>query len=127
MGSRPESDTSTMAVEERLHCLEINRIYDEALSELPDKCRAIMLMSRKEHLSNKEIAARLDISVKTVENQITIGLRHIRARLGSTSYCSSVVTPCYRCVKKNSNSFWGMVLLAVSLLLKHSNGFSVLR
>lgn len=82
MGSRPESDTSTMAVEERLHCLEINRIYDEALSELPDKCRAIMLMSRKEHLSNKEIAARLDISVKTVENQITIGLRHIRARLG---------------------------------------------
>ncbi|UYQ94172.1 RNA polymerase sigma-70 factor [Chitinophaga horti] len=74
--------TSSLQAEERVNCLEINRIYDQALSELPERCRTIMIMSRHEHLSNKEIAARLDIAPKTVENQITIALRHIRTRLG---------------------------------------------
>ncbi|WP_295120647.1 RNA polymerase sigma-70 factor [uncultured Chitinophaga sp.] len=73
---------SVMPAEERLHCMEINRIYDEALAELPERCRTIMIMSRKDHLSNKEIALKLDITPKTVENQITIALRHIRTRLG---------------------------------------------
>ncbi len=39
-------------------------------------------MSRYENKSHKEIAEELGISVKTVEGQITIALRKIKAFLG---------------------------------------------
>ena len=42
-------------------------------------------MSRFGELSNKEIASRLNISVKTVENQITIALKKIRSFLDGYS------------------------------------------
>lgn len=63
---------------------EINIILNTSIDELPEKCREILILSRKEHLSNKEIAARLGISTKTVENQINIGLKKIR--LGMTDF-----------------------------------------
>ena len=49
--------------------------------QLPEKCREIFLLSKKEELSNKEIAAKLGVSVKTVENQMTIALRKLRSCL----------------------------------------------
>jgi RNA polymerase sigma-70 factor (ECF subfamily) len=45
---------------------------------LPDKCRQVYRLSREEQLSHREIAERLNISTKTVENQLTIALRKIR-------------------------------------------------
>jgi RNA polymerase sigma-70 factor (ECF subfamily) len=57
---------------------ELNAIIQQAISHLPAKCREIFKLSREEHLSNQEIANRLSISVKTVENQMTIALRRIR-------------------------------------------------
>ncbi len=53
------------------------------ISKLPPKCQQIFVLSRREYLSNKEIAAVLDISEKTVENQITIAIRFIRNNLQS--------------------------------------------
>ncbi|MCJ8209023.1 RNA polymerase sigma-70 factor [Mucilaginibacter sp. RS28] len=60
---------------------DINRVLDENVASLPEKCRQIFKLSRTQYLSNKEIASMLNISVKTVENQITIALRHLRAGL----------------------------------------------
>jgi RNA polymerase sigma-70 factor (ECF subfamily) len=48
---------------------------------LPDRCRLIYRLSREEQLSHKEIAHRLNISIKTVENQLTIALRRVRHHL----------------------------------------------
>ncbi|KAB7430036.1 sigma-70 family RNA polymerase sigma factor, partial [Bifidobacterium longum] len=48
---------------------------------LPERCREIFLLSRIEGLKYKEIAERLDISVNTVENQISIALRKLRSEL----------------------------------------------
>ncbi|HWP81408.1 MAG TPA: sigma factor-like helix-turn-helix DNA-binding protein [Bacteroidota bacterium] len=45
------------------------------------KCRTIFLLSRMELLSNNEIAERLHISPKTVENQITRALKILRRHL----------------------------------------------
>ena len=49
-----------------------------SVDELPAKRKRIFLMSREEGLSNAEIATRLNISQKTVENQITLALRQLR-------------------------------------------------
>lgn len=57
---------------------ELENILEEALKILPEKCYTIFSMSRFGNLSNKEIAIQLKISVKTVENQITIALKKIK-------------------------------------------------
>lgn len=61
---------------------EITQRLDESIEQLPQKCKEIFILSRKEHLSVKEIAERLNISPKTVENQITIALRRLRTDMG---------------------------------------------
>jgi len=52
-----------------------------AIDELPEKCREILLMSKIEGLSYKQIAQRLNISVKTVESQMRIAYKKIRVRI----------------------------------------------
>ena len=58
---------------------ELNRFIEEAILSLPDKCRDVFLKSRNEEMSNREIAEQLNISVKTVEAQITKALKAIRS------------------------------------------------
>lgn len=53
----------------------------ESLNELPKRCKEIYLMSRREHLSITEISQKLNISKRTVENQITIALKHLKSIL----------------------------------------------
>ncbi|MFV0376437.1 MAG: RNA polymerase sigma-70 factor [Mangrovibacterium sp.] len=57
---------------------EFRRILEEAISGLPEKCREIFLLSKQKDLSNKQIAEQLGVSVKTVENQMTIALKKLR-------------------------------------------------
>lgn len=52
-----------------------------AIDALPEKCKAIFNLSRNSGLTYKEIAEELDISVKTVENQIGIALKKLREQL----------------------------------------------
>lgn len=54
-----------------------------AISLLPEKCREVFLCSREDGLSYKEIAEKLDISVKTVEVHISRALSLLRAELGN--------------------------------------------
>jgi len=49
-----------------------------AIDKLPPKCKLIYLLSRQEGLKYQEIADTLDISVKTVENQMGIALEKLR-------------------------------------------------
>ncbi|SEM85002.1 RNA polymerase sigma-70 factor, ECF subfamily [Mucilaginibacter gossypiicola] len=81
--------------EEILSEKEINRLLEQGIAELPDKCRQIFIMSRKEHLSTKEIAERLGISPKTVENQLTIALNRLRKTLGDF-VCMALIMFCGR-------------------------------
>ncbi|MEY4539865.1 MAG: hypothetical protein RLZZ306_1622 [Bacteroidota bacterium] len=57
-----------------------NRIA-EALEKLPDQCRIIFKMSRFEELKYQEIANKLGLSIKTIENQIGKALRIMRTEL----------------------------------------------
>ncbi len=47
----------------------------EAFDRLPDRCREVVWLRRVEELSQKEVAARMGISEKTVEKQIAKGIR----------------------------------------------------
>ncbi|MDN5287869.1 MAG: polymerase sigma-70 factor [Mucilaginibacter sp.] len=67
---------------------ELQAIIAAFTQSLPDKAREIYRLSREELLTNKEIAIRLNISEKTVENQMTINLRKLRLALGKMSFWS---------------------------------------
>ena len=68
--------------EETLHGSVLEeRINTIVRTKLPAKCREVFLLSRVEGMSNAEISERLGITVKTVENQITRGLKILRREL----------------------------------------------
>lgn len=56
-------------------------IVNEAINSLPPKCREIFLLSRLEGLKYREISERFNISVNTVENQMSIALKKLRIKL----------------------------------------------
>lgn len=60
---------------------EVLQIFKKSMEELPEGCREVMLLSRVEGLSNKEIAEKLDISLRTVENQIYRALKILKVNL----------------------------------------------
>lgn len=71
-------------VDDSLELKELECLIAEAICTLPDRSREIFLKSRSEHLSNKEIAEHLNVSVKNVEAQITKALKQIKAYLGDS-------------------------------------------
>ncbi len=60
---------------------ELQAGLQKALTELPEQCRTIFQLSRFEGLKYVEIAQRLGISAKTVENQMGKALRVLRLKL----------------------------------------------
>jgi len=72
----PEYESSDILVAD-----ELKIKIDAAISELPEKCREIFVMNRYENLKYKEIADKLQISVKTVETQMSKALQHMRIKL----------------------------------------------
>lgn len=55
---------------------ELKRLTD-AFDRLPDRCREVVWLRRVEELSQKQVAARMGISEKTVEKQVAKGARLI--------------------------------------------------
>lgn len=66
-------------VQEELEASQLQKVINETIESLPDRCRVIFVMRRMEELPLKEIAAKLDISPKTVENQLTKAIKILRA------------------------------------------------
>lgn len=57
---------------------EIDLLVDMALMKMPNQRKAVYDLNRKEGLSNEEIAERLGISKKTVENHMSLALKELR-------------------------------------------------
>jgi RNA polymerase sigma-70 factor (ECF subfamily) len=56
---------------------------ERAIADLPEGCRAVLLLRKVELLSHQEIADRLGIAISTVEKQHARALRLLRASLPS--------------------------------------------
>ena len=61
---------------------DLKGMIENEVSKLPEKCQQIFRLSRNEHQSIKNIADLMNISHKTVENQLTKALRQLRSSLG---------------------------------------------
>ena len=60
---------------------ELRLALEKAIAGLPEQCRIIFKMSRFEELKYKEIADKLGISSKTVENQMGKALKVLRLQM----------------------------------------------
>lgn len=66
-----------------IHTKELEINIRKALNKLPEQCRTIFQLSRFEELKYKEIAERLQLSIKTVENQMGKALKIMRTELAA--------------------------------------------
>ncbi|MEO1010427.1 MAG: RNA polymerase sigma-70 factor [Bacteroidota bacterium] len=70
-------------IEQQFDHNDLKHTIDVAAKELPPRCRAIFYMSKFHNYSTAEIANHFNISQRTVENQISLALRHLRGQLGN--------------------------------------------
>ena len=64
---------------------------EKALSELSPRCRQIFQLSRIDNTNNEDIAQRLGISKRSVENQVSIALNYIRQHLMLTRFSITIL------------------------------------
>jgi len=67
--------------EQEIAYTELKQHYEKALARLSEHQRVVFLMSRMEGLTYKEIALRLDVSVKTIEKRMSQSLKELRTHL----------------------------------------------
>jgi len=89
IGHLPDTTESDAQKREKQESLE--ETLHTAIDALPEKCRIVFNMSRFEQLSHREIAEKLGISVKTIENQITKAMKMLRDALGNYTKLSPAV------------------------------------
>ena len=68
-------------IDDEVHSKEIEHGINDALSELPDKCREVFVLSYIKGLKSKDIAEAMNVSVRTVEAHTYKALRLLRSRL----------------------------------------------
>lgn len=68
-------------IEQEIEANNLSEYIDLLINELPPRRQEIFNLSRKENKSYKEIAKLLNISEKTVENQISEALKYLRQNI----------------------------------------------
>lgn len=68
-------------IEEEIYAKELYLLIELAIEKMPAQRKRIFTLSRKEGLTNEEIAQQLNINKRTVENHITLALRELRELL----------------------------------------------
>lgn len=80
--------------EKQIAAKELKQGVEQALEKLSPRVREIYHLSREEHLSIPEIAARLQLSEQTVKNQLSFALKHLRQSLNYLSI-AALITKIY--------------------------------
>lgn len=75
------TEGSSQAPDQEMESNELKAVIEKAVNNLPEKARIIFILKRQEGMPLKEIAEKLDISPKTVENQITRAVKLLKAEL----------------------------------------------
>lgn len=59
------------------------KLLDKAINSLPEQCRKVFLLNKKEGLSYAKIAVLTGVSIKTVDNHISKALKKIKEYIGN--------------------------------------------
>lgn len=80
-------------VDEELEAQQWLGLYCKAVATLPEKCRQVLLLRKVHGLAHKEIAARMNLSISSVEKYLRQGIlasdAYVRSREGSASHIAS--------------------------------------
>lgn len=80
-----ENESYAPSAETLLLEKELFEKLENAIAQLPEKCRLVFKMSREELKTHKEIAAELNISPKTVNNHLTKALKDLSDKMSVSS------------------------------------------
>ena len=64
--------------DDRVESEEIRLALYSCIDHLPGRCKEVLLLHRIKGLKQKEISEKLDVSIKTIKNQIWISLQKLR-------------------------------------------------
>ena len=68
-------------VEQHQDVIELSKWINRTIESLPKRCQEVFKLSRINDINNVEIAKQLNISQRSVENQISLALRKLRKDL----------------------------------------------
>lgn len=75
------NELSTNDTTNRIEYNEFLKAVEQNIATLPNTQQKVIKLSRFEHLSNKEIAERMQLSEQTVKNQLSVGLKLLKEKL----------------------------------------------
>ena len=78
--------------DDKLEYKELNKVVESSIEELPFKRKQIFLMSREKGFTYKQIAAKLNISIKTVESHMRLALRQLKESIGDKYDLTFIIT-----------------------------------
>lgn len=76
-----QNHTQPIAPDAELELKELRAQIIKVSEKMPEKCREVFVLSRFEHLSHNDIAAKLNISVNTVKKHINKAIAILRDEL----------------------------------------------
>jgi RNA polymerase sigma-70 factor (ECF subfamily) len=60
---------------------EYEKVFIKALGKLPKRCSEVFLLCRNQNMKYREVASKLNISIKTVEKHMTLAMKILRVEL----------------------------------------------
>ena len=80
--NKAAEDAAPASADVQLRVKEVQLLIQTVIANMPPKMREVYQLSRQDHLTHKEIAARLGISEETVKKHIQNALQLLRAAMG---------------------------------------------
>ncbi|MEM6397250.1 MAG: RNA polymerase sigma-70 factor [Bacteroidota bacterium] len=92
-GELPDIPTAANQPTSQLELNELQARVDAAIDSLPERCRLVYVLCRLEEMPRDEVAQKLGISVKTVENQMTRAYKFLRQYLSVALLLTPTIWP----------------------------------
>lgn len=77
----PVLESKMSGAQQQLEANDLQALINKTIDELPERCRMVFVLSRFEDMTYREIGEHMNISIKTVENQMSKALKYLTASL----------------------------------------------
>lgn len=84
-------NAAVCVTDHRARANSLAAIIEKEIEELPEKMREVFILSRKHHLSHKEISQQLGIEETTVKRQISNAIKILKVKLGLLAWLAFLI------------------------------------